>query len=154
MKLTYKRILIFFSVALNIGFVVVALTLVWQHAKPAHQRSWREIVDVVDQLALPASESEVALDNIRVFRSEFDQLDQDLKTARGDILRLLARKGPLDREQLHGLMAVADACVKRKSERFEVHVMALRQLLGDEKGAQFFSLLEKKVKPKGGPSHQ
>jgi hypothetical protein len=111
-------------------------------------------VAVVDRLDLPSPESEAVLDNIRAFRSDFDRLDRDLETARSDILRLLAREGPVDREQLRGLIAVADAQTKTKSERFESHVIALRELLGDEKGSRFFFLLQKKMKSKRGHSPQ
>lgn len=145
MKLLTKRILILFSAALNVGFVIVALTLVYQHARPLHERSWNELVEIVRQLNLPAAHSQAALDNIRNFLNTVDHLDKELQHARDEILCLLAESSPVDPDQLHERIEAADAYEKHKSERFEKHTLALRQILGNEKGAQFFTLLRRHI---------
>ena len=154
MKLLYKRILILFSVALNIGVVIMAIALIYHHSKPQDDRSWRELAEIVKRLDLPASQSRAALDDMRKFRSSMDNLDEGLQRARGDILRLAARSGPVDREELHRLIEAADHYSTLKGELFETHVMELRRLLGDEKGAQFFSLLQKHIESKDKKQHR
>jgi hypothetical protein len=141
-----KRILILFSAALNVGFVIVALTLVYQHSRPFHERSWNELVEIVRQLNLPDSQSQAALDSIRNFRSTVDNLDKELQHARDDILRPLAESSPVDPALLHERIEAADHYEKLKGERFEKHVLALRQILGNEKGALFFTLLRQHLK--------
>jgi hypothetical protein len=66
-KLLTKRILILFSAALNVGFMIVALTLVYQHSRPLHERDWNQLVDIVRQLDLPAAQSQEA-------RNRYNQL--------------------------------------------------------------------------------
>ena len=154
MKLLHKRILTLFSVALNIGFVVVALTLVYLHSKPHDDRSWSELTGIVQRLDLPESQFRAALDSIRKFRSSMQDLDKDLRQARGNILRLLSRKGPVDPDELHRLIEVTDRYNRLKGERFETHVLGLRRLLGDERGAQFFTLLQQQLEKKGKNPHR
>lgn len=146
MKLLYKRIFVMFSVALNIGFVIMAITMFYQHSRPFHESSWLEIVDNVHNLNLPEAQESAALDTIKRFRITVDKLDRDVKQAHSNILRLLARTGPVDRDQVHRLFEAADHQEKRKNEAFEAHVLQLRNQLGNEKGALFFSLLLENLK--------
>lgn len=154
MKLTTQRILIFFSVALNIGFLLVALTLVYQHSIPHRERSWREFVDMIEHLDLPAEQSRAVLENIRQFRATVDRADADLRHARGAILDLLAKPAPVDPAALHRLVSAADAQSRRKGDLFEAHALELRRLLGDEKGAHFFSLLQRHFKSRDQKPHR
>lgn len=154
MKLIYKRGLVLFSVALNVGFVIVALILVYQHSTHSHDHGWRELVAIVGKLDLPAEQSRRVLDDMRQFHSDVEALDRELERARGRVMALLARKGPVDREQLHRLMEAVDERGRRKSERFERHIIELRHLLGDEKGSQFFSLLQRHMQSTHAHSHR
>ena len=141
MKLLHKRILILFSVALNIGFVVVAISMAVQHSRPYHERSWLELVGIVEQLDLPPGEEAAVLETIKAFRKIADKHDEDIKTARKMVLQLLAASGPLDRGRLHALVEAAEQEHEIKGKVFENHVADLRRQLGDEKGAEFFSRL-------------
>ncbi|MFK5952068.1 MAG: hypothetical protein QM498_03355 [Desulfobacterium sp.] len=154
MKLTYKRLLIFFSVALNLGFVIAGLVMLQRNSIPVKVRFMREFTIIVKQLELPKTQSQTVLDNIRQFQSTVDHVHEDLKDARGDILRLLSQKGPVAPEELHFLFEDTDRLGKFKSEIFEAHVLALRQLLGEEKGAQFFYLLEQHIKSEDKGRHR
>lgn len=146
MKLLYKRIFIMFSVALNIGFVIMAIMMVYHHSRPFHERSWLEIVDIVQRLKLPDAQESAALDTIKQFRVMVDKLDQDVKQAHSNILLLLARTEPVDPNQLHRLIEAAGHQEKRKNEALEAHILELRNQLGNEKGALFFSLLLEQLK--------
>ncbi|WP_319521816.1 periplasmic heavy metal sensor [uncultured Desulfosarcina sp.] len=142
MTLSQKRLLVFFSIALNVGFVVMAIVMVLHHPKPFRERSWQELVNIVQELNLPAEQEDAVMANMRQFRETMDGYERDLKQARGDIVRYLANDGPIDENQLHRLIETAQSREKRKSDAFEAHVIEQRSLLGNEKGAQFFSLLQ------------
>lgn len=154
MNLLHKRMFIMFSVALNVGFVIMAVAMVYQHSISSHERSWAEIADIVARLKLPEAREQTVLDTIGQFRSTMDKNDQDLKAARSAIIRLLAKSGPVDLDQLHGLIGAADNREKHKNEAFEAHVIQLRNQLGDEKGALFFSLLLSHLNARAGTRHQ
>lgn len=141
MKLSHKRILILFSVALNVGFVIMAVVMMIHHPTSFHNRSKRAMLGIVQQLNLPEDREQTVLAAIQDFRTTIDQHEAALKQARGDIVRYLSRKGPVDKQQLHGLIETAEIQEKQKSRAFEAHVIDLRKQLGDEQGAQFFSLL-------------
>ena len=141
MNFLNKRIFIIFSVALNIGFVIMAITMAYHHSKPFHERSWYELVDLVQHLKLPESQESAALDAIKQFRVILDKHKQDAKQARRNIFLMFARTGPVDEGKLHQLIEAADNQEKMKNQAFEAHLLELRNLLGDEKRTQFFSLL-------------
>lgn len=154
MKLTYKRLLIFFSVALNLGFIIMGMVMLYRNSIPVKERSMREFITIVNQLKLPKTQSQIVLDNIGQFHATVGQIHKELKDARGDILRLLSRKDPVEQEQLHSLIKATDRLGQRKSEIFEAHVLELRQLLGDEKGARFFLLLDQHIKSEDKGHHR
>ncbi|WP_319405751.1 periplasmic heavy metal sensor [uncultured Desulfosarcina sp.] len=141
MTLFQKRLLILFSVALNIGFVIMAIAMIINYPTSHRERPWRELVEIVQRLDLPESKEKTVLETMTRFRETMDNYDRDLKTARDDIIRLLAGSGPADLAELHRLFEAAQAKESQKSNIFETHVVDLRQQLGDEKGSKFFSLL-------------
>lgn len=143
MKLLHKRILILFSIALNIGFVVVAISMAVHHSRPYHERSWLDLVAMVERLDLPRDQETAALESIKAFRESADQHDEKIKEARKRVLQLLAAPGPLDRDRLHVLIEAVDHEHGLKRRVFENHVADLRRQLGNEKGAEFFSRLLK-----------
>lgn len=154
MTLFQKRLLVLFSVALNIGFVIMATVMIVNHPKSHRERNWRELVAIVHHLDLPASEETAVIDTMTRFRESMNRQDRDLRTARREIIRLLAAAGPLDASELHRRFEAAMAINRKKSEAFETHVMHLRRQLGDEKGAQFFSRLLVHLESKSASDHR
>lgn len=149
MTLFQKRLLTLFSVALNIGFVIMATVMILNHPPSRHERTAREVIEIVERLDLPAAKEEAIVEEISRFRETMNDHDHDLKTARRDVIRLLAAQGPVDRGELHRLFVVTLDREKQKSGAFEAHVMELRSQLGDEKGAQFFSQLLAHIEARG-----
>jgi hypothetical protein len=140
-KLLYKRILIMFSVALNIGFVIMAIFISYHHPKPFDERSWSDITGIVQRLQLPKARADALLDTIQQFRATVDRHQLDLRQARTDVIRSLAGNGAVDRDRLHLLLEAVSHQEKIGKEAFEAHVLDIRRQLGDEKGAEFFLLL-------------
>lgn len=141
MSLFQKRLLILFSVALNIGFVVVAIVMMINHATHSRHHSDHEILDVVRQLNLPQSQESAVMKTIQDFRAVVDQNKQALKQARIDVVRCLAQDGPVDRNRLHRLTQNIGTVEDDRNNAFESHFLELRNQLGDKKGAHFFALL-------------
>lgn len=154
MTLSQKRLLVFFSIALNVGFIVMAIVMVIHHPKPFRERAWQDLVGIVQDLDLPAERENAVMENMRQFRETMDRFQRDLKQARGDILRFLASDGPIDENRLHLLIETAQSREKRKSDAFEAHVIELRSLLGNEKGARFFTLLQAHLESRKSKSKQ
>ncbi|SHK59221.1 Heavy-metal resistance [Desulfatibacillum alkenivorans DSM 16219] len=146
MNLLQKRILIIFSIALNIGFVVVALILVFQHSGSHHKATFEELAGIVHQLDLPEEQEQSALKCVKDFNVVIHQLHDELADARKNISLVLSADGPLAPEKLHAAIAAADKIQEEKSIKFEAHALELRSILGDEKGAEFFQLMHARLK--------
>lgn len=142
MTLFQKRLLVFFSIALNVGFIVMAIAMAMHHQKPFRERAWQDLIGIIQDLDLPAGQEDAVMTNMRQFRETMERYERDLKQARGDIIQFLASDGPVDANRLHLLIETAQSREKRKSDAFEAHVIELRNLLGNQKGARFFSLLQ------------
>lgn len=154
MKLFYKRTFIMFSVALNIGFVLVAITLAYHHSIPFEERSRKIVTGIVQRLNLPDTQERDILDSIQDFRGTLNSQNENLKKARGDIIRVLAVPGPLNPDRLHALVEAAGIQEKNKNQIFEQHVMELRNRLGDEKGAMFFAYMLEHLESENRPQHR
>ncbi|WP_024336044.1 hypothetical protein [Desulfotignum balticum] len=145
MKLVYKRTLIFFSVALNIGFMVMALFHTFDRAMTRDERRWEELTTIVRELNLTEAESERIIEIMADFRKEVTALDKADKTARMEALDCLTWPEPLDQDHLHECMQVSTQMFQKKQELFEFHVLIMRRELGNEKGAEFFSRVREHI---------
>ena len=146
MTLLQKRILILFSITLNIGFVIMALILVFQHSVHVKKNSTKEFTRIIQQLNLPPEQAERALANLTRFHAAMDSINTELNQARGNTMLLLGSNGPVDPNQLHMLVETADRLATQRGQLFEAHVLELRDILGDEKGAEFFETLHQHIK--------
>lgn len=153
MKLFHKRLLILFSVALNIGFVIMATVMVVHHSNVSQNRSYRTILDIVQQLNLPDDQQRTVLETIKQFRTTLNAHHAVLKTARHQIVHYLTTDGPVDRSQVHQLTEALNAAEKKKNEAFQTHFLNLRNQLDNQKGAQFFTLLLAHIEAKDQNHH-
>lgn len=153
MKLVHKRILIFFSVALNLGFLAMALYHNVDRVLPKPERRWQELMTIVEGLDLSSGKTAEVIELMAGFRKEMEALDRDNRGARIRIMDMAARPGPLDREQLHRLIQASGRYSLRKKEMFEAHIIRMRRVLGDEKGAEFFSRLRDHIRSKRKSPH-
>lgn len=148
MNLHYKRIFILFSVALNIGFVIMAMVTAYHHSTPFRKHSWHELVSIVHQLDLPETEDKVIMEILKEFRETMDNQSLNLRKARRNVISLLATAGPVDPGQFHQRIEEVLQQEQIKHEAFEAHVLELRNRLGNDNGARFFSLLLEHLKDK------
>ncbi len=140
-----KRILIIFSVALNIGFIIMAAYHSFQGPVSKHDRRWEELMAVVRKLELPESKQSQAKAAMARFRDQLTGINQQIDQAREDVMVFLAQAGPLDKSRLHQLLEVTNDLYWKKQMMFESHAIEMVQVLGDRDGARFFrSLVELK----------
>ena len=145
MKLVHKRIMIFFSVALNIGFLAMSIFHAYDQAVPRKDRRWKELVAMVNELDLPDARSKQVVDLMAGFRETLDRIEKEDKRSRMETLTYLATPGPVDKERLHELLMTSALYSRKKRALFETHVMEMRRLLGDDAGPRFFSRLKTHV---------
>ena len=144
MKLLYKRILIIFSVALNIGFLIMAGTMFLNHNGKSREMS--KIEELVHSLSLTEPQENGLMEGIHKFKSVLENQDAKINLIRTDIVALASKPGPLDEHQLQQLNDALDQEEIKKNALFNTHVIDLRTALGNEKGAQFYSLLLEHIK--------
>lgn len=153
MSLVYKRILIFFSIALNIGFITMAGFHAYDRSIPKDERRWAELMTIVRELNLPREQVSEVTGMMADFREELDGIQTAVKAARMKAMDLLAEPGELDRERFKGLNQASDTLSHKKQQLFRAHVLEMRTLLGNEKGAEFFSRLRDHILSKRSSSH-
>lgn len=153
MKLVYKRILIFFSVALNIGFLATALYHSVDNTLPRKERRWQDLMAIVQDLNLPSEKAAEVTTLMAGFRDRIDALDKESRQTRMAAMDLMAAPGPLDRDELQRLMQSSQQQTLQKKEMFEAHVLQVREVLGDDKGAAFFQRLRDHIRSKRKFSH-
>jgi len=139
MSLVYKRILIFFSIALNIGFIAMAGFHAYDRARPKQERRWAELMTIVRELNLPRDKASAVTGVMADFREELDGIDAAVKVARMKTMDYLAEPGALDRERFKSLNDNSDALSGKKQQLIRAHVLEMKTVLGNEKGAEFFS---------------
>jgi hypothetical protein len=144
-NLTFKRLFIIFSVALNVGFIVTAIIVLVYHPIDPLERRLAYKEKALKGLNLNSDQENMMLAEIRSFHQKFDKTRQGFKVFRSRILSILAAPGPLDSQRIE---AVGDEIQQRQDQIRQMafhHVLTLRQQLGEENGARFFQALKKKV---------
>lgn len=153
MKLTHKRILIFFSVALNIGFLTMAGLNAWDRSVPKKDKRWNELRGIVLELKLPGEKADKALAVMAEFRDRMDVIEKNHRASHLETLDYLAGAETLDPDRLHALLLGSDQFTRKRRELFESHIMAMRQVLGDTDGLRFFARLRAHLESKYRSSH-
>lgn len=148
MKLIHKRILILFSVALNIGFLVMAVFQAYHHPIPPKEQRWTELMTIVRELNMPEAKAARAIATMSRFRDRMDGIETQLQQFQMASLNLLAQSGPIDEDRLHKLVQAAQMLSQQKRSMFETHVIELRQVMGNDDGARFFLHLKDHIASK------
>ena len=140
-----KRILIMFSVALNLGFIITASVLYINHPPRPHQRYRAIAHKTIEQLNLPPAQYTDTKAYIKQFEDQLEATIRALHQSRTDILLVLSKPGALDQQQYEVVTEILSQHAIKKRHLISRHLLQLRQKLGDEKGAQFFAAILAKV---------
>ncbi len=152
MTLTTKRMLVMFSVALNIGFVIMAAVLVYEHP-PSHHNFFNMQVKTLSGLNVPAQVKQSVLDELMAMENSHKNHIDRLEQARHDAMTLLATPGPLDQKRFDTIDATIAEILNQRSHQIHDHLIEIRKQLGDEKGAEYFSVLMKEVEKQRAKEH-
>ena len=152
MKLVYKRILIIFSVALNIGFLIMAGSMFFNYNRNSHEIS--EIEEIVHSLNLTEAQEDKVMDSVHKLKSAIERQEAKINLARTNILTMASKPGPLDEPRLQKMIDTLNREEINKNSLFNTHVTELRTILGDEKGAEFYSSILEHTKNRAKPHNR
>lgn len=141
MSLATQRTLVIFSVALNIGFIIIAIYHYYLHAGSPSERYEKKITAIVRELNLPESKEAELKTYLTGFWDNAAKLREHLWESRLKVLPVLAQPGPLDRDQLKKLIWDTGRLSLKKQTLFEDYAIEVYQILGDEKATYFFGRL-------------
>ncbi len=144
MKLIYKRIFIIFSVALNIGFLIMAVSMYFNHSPNLNKKS--AIYDIVQELKLNETQESEFLELIHKLRISVEKQETEINNARNEILRLASNPEPFDQNQSQHLSSILNQKEIVKNKLFNDHITEVRNLLGNQKAAQYYSLILDHIK--------
>lgn len=144
MTLSSKRILIIFSVCLNIGFILVAVTLFVKH--PPHDflrhAPGRQILS---EMNLSEDVRQAARDERDMFEKERQSMREERRAAWRRVFRLYAAEktdGPEFRELEDELIDMA----RKRNDALFLHFDRIQDILGPEQSAVLFKKLESRVR--------
>lgn len=153
MNITAKRVWVMFSVALNIGFVIVAAVLVYKH--PPSFRDYAKMnQEIISRLDLSADVEKSVTASMEKMETTHKDFVQKLHRSRNEGITLLSQPGPVDQKRFEMLNNAIVELLIQQNRSVQNHLLKIRNQLGDDKGTRFFSELLKKVKKRDlkGPS--
>lgn len=145
MNLTMKRLLILFSVSLNIGFVAFTAYNVL-HKPPSRWQMFETMfTESLAKTSAPPEALAMAWAERNRFADQIFALKDVSRRTKLERLELFAAKGPLEMERMQAnsdkhmsIYADRDALLQR-------HFLNLREILGDEQSVVFFTELHARL---------
>ena len=146
MKISITRSLIFFSVALNIGFLIMSVYQFYQHAQPFSERRWNELMTMVEHLDLPEERYGALSHAMAEMKTRLDRLEDQIDAGRVKTHEMLSRPEPVDLDALHRQLVDGGKLYQKKCEFLEAHVIELGRILTDSERAAFFGAMTEKIR--------
>ncbi len=125
--------------ALNIGFIVAAIVIYYNHPSVSHGRYTVNATKIVDNSDFSSEKKKELTKSIEQFRKEISDLGTKLHQGQIDMLKVLSRPGPLDSDTFDGIYARQNLLWKKKHQMLRDHLLLMKKELGDEKSVWFFS---------------
>ncbi len=135
----FRQILIAFSVALNVGFIVAALVIYWNHPSGSHYRYSPNAKKIVNTSNLSLEQKEHLTKCLEQFTRQMSAVGNDLHQSQVDMLKILSAPGSLDHDAFDKAYARQDILWKEKHAMLRDHLLLMRKELGDDKSTWFFS---------------
>lgn len=145
MNITLKRILIIFSIMLNIGFVITAAIVIYYHPANHRERHLTYSENAVKSLHLLPDKEKRMLAAVKDFHQKMSETKKDFKEYRAKILSVLAEPGPIDQDRFEASVNGIHERHGQLHEMIRGYVLKMRQDLGDENGARFFHELKRQL---------
>ncbi len=135
----FKQILVVFSGALNVGFIVAALVIYWNHPSGSHHRYSTNAKKIVNTSNLSLEQKENLTKFLEEFTQQMSSAGKDLHQSQVDMLKILSAPGPLDYDAFDNTCARQSLLWKEKHQMLRDHLLLMRKELGDDKSTWFFS---------------
>ena len=148
MNLTVKRILVIFSITLNIGFVIMALILFYNHPR-AHHPNKKMRLEILSHLDLPADVEKSVAKSMEKMESSHMNFINRLHQVRNEAITLLSQPKPVNKKRFEVLNDKINDLTIQQNHVLQEHLIEIRNQMGDEKGARFFSEMLKQVEKRG-----
>jgi hypothetical protein len=147
-NITAKRFWVMFSVALNIGFVIVAVVLLYKHLPPFRDHA-KMSQEIIYRLDLPADVEKSVIASMEKMETAHRNFVWRLHQARNETITLLSRPEPVDKKRFEMLNDGIIELMIQENHVIREHLIEIRSQMGDEKGARFFSEMLKQVEKRG-----
>ena len=141
MNLTLKRVLIFFSLSLNIGFIVYSTYGYFEGTKSRFKTHDMIGYEILEHAHLAASVKEKALAAIDEFNNSLLLLNKEIITSKLELLALYAEPEKLFNEGIEGKKEKYINLLSRQNVLIHQHFLQMRQTLGTDGSREFFSEL-------------
>ena len=150
MKTESKRWGMIFSVALNIGFLIMAVYGLYIHylAGPFHMRHTQAIEQTLQELELPPGIKQQAKAEYSRYINQMGRIRAEIRAKGHNNFELLSREGTFDKQAFDRNWDNIGELWGRKHALVKEHLMNMHQILGPEYSAAFFN--DVKLKTQGG----
>ncbi len=148
MNLTFKRLLIIFSVALNIGFVLTVAIILTHYPFNLRERHLAYAEKAIKSLDLSLDQENRMLNELQSFHQKLNETLYGVKATRLKILSVLSAPGPMDHKQFETAFGEIKSRQGQMRQLMRIHILTFRKQLGDKNGARYFEALKKQVESK------
>lgn len=143
--MTLKRLLILFSVSLNIGFVAFTAYNVLHKPAPRWQMFETLFSESLAKTNAPPETKARALAEQNRFAEEFSALKDVSRRAKLQRLELFAAQGALDKDRMQANSDERMAIYAERDALLQQHFLNMRDILGGEQSALFFNELRARL---------
>jgi hypothetical protein len=145
-SVTAKRVIIIFSITLNVGFLIMAAILTTHHPpRPRSHRSAKMRLEALERLDLPEAVETHIIAAMNEMEADNIDFKRRLHLAINTSIALLAKPEPVDEKRFLELNDKVVDLMTRQNQAIREHLLDIRQRLGDENGARFFTEILKQV---------
>lgn len=141
MNLTLKRALIFFSLSLNIGFIVYTAYGYFEGTKSRFKTHDMISYEILEHTHIEAALKERALAAIDDFNNSLLVLNKEIIASKLEMLALYAESEKLFNEGIEGKREKYMSLLSRQNTLIHEHFLQMRKILESEASREFFNEL-------------
>ncbi len=140
-----KKMLIIFSVCLNIGFIIIAGFTLLQHKgfEDKKRHPGMKHIQFFEQLNLNAADKVMIDSLVRLYLNEMDALSSQVHQEKMALFKSLEQKGDIDEKTVNELLAKIQKYEMEREALKVRHLKKIKGSLSDEQAASFFQKLIK-----------
>ena len=144
MKIPGNKILFFFSLGLNAGFIIFLIFHLCTLPDSKHREGFYIAVNALKNIEINENKRNKAMEEAAVFNKKIKKIHSELQQKRMVLLSLYSTSDR-DEDKINALKKDLADTLKTKDAYFSDHVKQLDSILGDD-AAQYFSYVNKQLK--------